>query len=95
MTLGRNSHVQELVVSGGGVFNKTLMDHLRALFRSVKVRSISDFGIHPQAKEPLAFAYFAAQAASGKINHLPSGTGAKGVRILGKITPGARFKGIR
>ena len=87
--------VQELIVSGGGAFNRTLMGHLRALFRPVKVRSISEFGIHPQAKEPLAFAFFAWQAAAGKINHLPQGTGAKDARILGKITPGVRFKGVK
>ena len=87
--------VQEIIVSGGGAFNRALMGHLHSLFRSVKVRSISEFGVHPQAKEPLAFAFFAWQAAAGKINHLPQGTGAKGARILGKITPGSGYKGIR
>ena len=80
-------NISEIIVSGGGALNITLMRHLASLFRSSTVRSIQDFGIHVQAKEPAAFAFFALQAIEGKINHLPSGTGAKKAAILGKIIP--------
>ncbi|OGR85567.1 MAG: hypothetical protein A2901_01890 [Elusimicrobia bacterium RIFCSPLOWO2_01_FULL_54_10] len=85
----------EIIVSGGGACNETLMEHLQCMFSPTPVVSIECYGISPQAKEPLAFAYFAWQAISGKINHAPQGTGARGSRILGKITPGANFKGVR
>lgn len=76
----------ELIVSGGGSKNKTLMKHLESLFAKTRVRTIEDWGIPTQAKEPAAFAFFALQALRGKINHEPKGTGAHGPRILGKIT---------
>lgn len=78
----------EVVLSGGGALNPTLTKHIQDLFSPLPVRSIADDGIHPQALEPLAFAFFALRAMNGKPNHLPSVTGARGERLLGKITPG-------
>ncbi len=79
--------VSEIIVSGGGAFNKTLMNHLQALFKSVPVRSVEEYGIPAQAKEPAAFAYFAFEAFHGRINHCPEGTGAKKAAVLGKFVP--------
>ncbi|HXV27954.1 MAG TPA: anhydro-N-acetylmuramic acid kinase [bacterium] len=78
----------EVVVSGGGALNLTLMNHLRNLLKPVPVRPISKWGIPVQAKEPIAFAFFALKALEGKTNHSPEGTGAKRASILGKIIPG-------
>ena len=78
--------ISEVVVSGGGAFNKTLMRHLARLFDPVPVVSIETYGVPAQAKEPLAFAFFALRALEGKVNHLPEATGAKHARILGKMT---------
>lgn len=75
----------EVIVSGGGAKNKLLMKNLQRLFGRIPVRSAEDLGIPAQAKEPAAFAFFAWQAFHKKINHAPSGTGAKHARILGKI----------
>ncbi|MBI4340810.1 MAG: anhydro-N-acetylmuramic acid kinase, partial [Candidatus Omnitrophica bacterium] len=41
-----------------------------------------------QAKEPAAFAFLALRALQGRINHLPSTTGAHAACILGTITLG-------
>ncbi len=79
--------VSEIIVSGGGALNLTLMDHLKKFFTGTSVRTIADYGIPVQAKEPLAFAFFGLRAIEGKINHLPEGTGAKRATILGKIIP--------
>lgn len=79
--------IREIVVSGGGAYNQTLMTHLIKLFAPIPVLSIEHYKIHAQAKEPAAFAFFALQAIEGKINHSPDGTGAKHAAILGKITP--------
>ncbi|MCM2268159.1 MAG: anhydro-N-acetylmuramic acid kinase [Elusimicrobiales bacterium] len=78
---------RELVVSGGGALNPVLMDNLAALLLpgGVRVRSISELGIHPLAKEPACFALLAWQALGGRPNHCPSATGARGPRVLGKV----------
>lgn len=79
--------IREAVISGGGALNPVLMDFLARLLAPVRVRSIADFGIHPLAKEPAAFALMALRAVRGRPNHSPSATGAAGARILGKISP--------
>ncbi len=79
--------VSEIIASGGGTYNQTLMTHLKNLFSPVPVKSLDELGIPTQAKEPAAFAFFALRAIEGKINHLPEGTGATKACILGKIIP--------
>ena len=78
----------EVIVSGGGVHNRTLMHHLSRLLAPIPVRSIAAHGIPPLAKEPAAFAFLAWRALRGRINHLPSTTGAHAACILGSLTPG-------
>ena len=82
--------LRELIVSGGGVHNRTLMHHLARLLAPVPVHSIERYGIPAQAKEPAAFAFFARCAIQGRVNHLPETTGASTACILGSITPGSR-----
>ncbi|MBI3087312.1 MAG: anhydro-N-acetylmuramic acid kinase [Candidatus Omnitrophica bacterium] len=81
---------REVIVSGGGVRNQTLMRHLTALLHPVPVRSIERYGLPAQAKEPAAFAFLALRAIRGQMNHLPSTTGASGPRLLGSLTPQKR-----
>ncbi len=88
-----NYPIEELVVSGGGVHNKTLMKKLECLFAPIPVKSIESTrllggqaGLPAQAKEPLAFAFFGLRCLHHQVNHLPSGTGAKHARVLGSIT---------
>lgn len=78
---------RELIVSGGGALNPVLMDNLAALLlpAGVRVRSISELGIHPLAKEPACFALLAWLALRGRANHCPGATGARGPRVLGKV----------
>ena len=78
----------EVIVSGGGTRNHTLMRHLQQLLAPTVVHSIEAYGIPVQAKECAAFAYLALRALRGQINHLPSTTGARTACILGTITPG-------
>lgn len=77
---------REVIVSGGGARNRTLMDHLARLLHPIPVRSIARYGIPVQAKEPVAFAFLAARAIEGRVNHLPATTGAGTACILGSIT---------
>ena len=83
--------IEKVVVSGGGAFNKVLMDHLQALLNPIPVVDSQCLGMPVQSKEPIAFAFFAWQTLKGKINHLPQTTGASRSMILGKITPGKNF----
>lgn len=76
---------REVIVSGGGVKNLTLMKHLKKYFSPVPVFSIEKWGVPLQAKEPIAFAFLGLRTLLGLINHLPQATGAKRAAILGKI----------
>jgi len=87
--------LHEVIVSGGGALNRTLMQHLRDLLRPIPVRSSAHYGLHPQAKEAVAFAYLALQAIRGRPNHVPATTGARAMRLLGTIIPGNRRVRLR
>lgn len=78
--------LREVIASGGGVRNRTLMDHLTRLLAPVPVHSIERYGIPAQAKEPLAFAFLALRAWQGRINHVPAATGATQACVLGSLT---------
>jgi anhydro-N-acetylmuramic acid kinase len=80
----------EIIVSGGGALNDTLMRDLARLLAPSRLRSIAEMGIPALAKEPAAVALLALRALAGKINHCPGATGAHGPRVLGKITPPSR-----
>lgn len=76
---------QEIIVSGGGAYNATLLENLRRL-SGLPVVSSAQYGLHPQAKEAAAFALMAARALQGKPNHCPRATGARKQAVLGQIT---------
>ena len=74
-----------LLVSGGGVHNKTLMGHIQASFPG-QVLSIDTHGIDPNAKEAMAFALIAYETLCKRPSNVPSATGAKKYVIQGSIT---------
>ncbi|MEW5951856.1 MAG: anhydro-N-acetylmuramic acid kinase [Elusimicrobiota bacterium] len=77
---------EKVIVSGGGALNNATMKNLSSLLPFARVISIKDFGIHPLAKEPAAFALIGALAWLNIPNCPFSSTGASGPRILGKIS---------
>lgn len=79
--------VHELIVSGGGVHNPSLMAHLAAFLPDVRILTSADFGIDPDAKEAIAFAVLAFETWHKRPGNLPSATGARRPVVLGKITP--------
>lgn len=85
---------RRVIVSGGGALNAALMTHLRLMLSPLPVTEIDAYGIPAMAKEPAAIAWMALRALSGRANHCPEASGAKGVRILGKIIPASpsRFR---
>lgn len=79
-------HLSEVVLSGGGSYNDTLIKFLRHyLPPSVKIDSVNKFGIAPNAKEALAFAILANETISGNPNNVPGVTGAREAVVMGKI----------
>jgi anhydro-N-acetylmuramic acid kinase len=78
--------VDEVIASGGGVHNRTLMTQLQALLPEARLRTSSEFGIDTDAKEAIAFAILAYETWHRRPSNLPSATGAaKGV-VLGKVS---------
>jgi anhydro-N-acetylmuramic acid kinase len=78
--------VDEVVASGGGVHNPTLMRRLTAAVAPVRVRQIDEFGIPSDAKEALAFALLGHASLMGRAGNFPRVTGARHGAVLGKFT---------
>ena len=77
-----------MIVSGGGVHNRTLMERLAALMKPVAVAPLEDLGIPSDGKEAVAFAVLANEAIHGIPANVPAVTGARRRVVLGDITPG-------
>ena len=76
----------ELIVSGGGARNHTLMAILRAQLPQASVVTSAELGINGDAREAMAFALLAAQTWNRVPTSVPGATGARGPRVLGKIS---------
>jgi anhydro-N-acetylmuramic acid kinase len=77
----------ELIVSGGGVRNRAIMELLRQPLGELPVRTTDEMGVPGQAKEAMAFALLAAATLDGQPSNLPSVTGASRAVALGSVTP--------
>ncbi|MBI1819618.1 MAG: anhydro-N-acetylmuramic acid kinase [Nitrospirae bacterium] len=86
--------VDEIVVGGGGVRNKTLMRLLKKAFQPVPLFGFEDIGLNSKAIEAMAFALLAHDAFLGIPNNIPSVTGAKRPVVMGKIAPGLNYRKI-
>lgn len=82
------SRYREMIVSGGGTKNATLMRMIGEELAPLKmrVRSSDDFGLPSEAKEAVAFALLAYQTWRRLPSNVPSATGAKQSVILGKVS---------
>jgi anhydro-N-acetylmuramic acid kinase len=85
--------VNEVLLSGGGARNATLVDMLRELLAPMQVRLFDDVFFDGEAKEAVAFALLAKLFVQGVSGNVPTATGANGPRILGKLTPANRVLG--
>jgi len=83
----RNANFRDLIVSGGGTRNKTLMSMLQSQVSELGVTMLTsdDFGLPSAAKEAVAFALLGYQTWHRKPSNLPSATGARRAAVLGKI----------
>lgn len=83
-----SSSFREMIVSGGGANNATLMTMLAELLApmGIVVRFSDEFGLPSVAKEAVAFAVLAYETWHRRPSNVPSATGAKHAAILGKIS---------
>jgi anhydro-N-acetylmuramic acid kinase len=85
----RRHGVTELIASGGGVRNPTLMAALRHEVVPASVVTSDVLGLPAQAKEAYAFAVLGYLTHLGRSGTLPSATGARHASVLGSVTPGS------
>ncbi|HEY6417697.1 MAG TPA: anhydro-N-acetylmuramic acid kinase, partial [Candidatus Binataceae bacterium] len=78
--------VDELIVTGGGARNPTLMRMLAEELRTVRVLGADQVGVDADALEAVAFAILGYNMIRGRAGNLPSVTGARAPAILGKLT---------
>jgi len=78
---------EEIIVSGGGIRNKVLLDMLRQPLGDGAVRTLDEIGIASEAKEAMAFALLGAATLDGLPGNVPAATGARRAVVLGAVTP--------
>lgn len=79
--------VSEVVVSGGGAKNPSLVRAISRAVAPLTVRSFDELFFDGEAKEAVAFALMGYLHLKGRTGNVPSATGARGPRVLGKLTP--------
>jgi anhydro-N-acetylmuramic acid kinase len=77
---------QDMIISGGGSYNETLVRMIREQLPQLEIKSTDAFGIPVQAKEAVAFAVLAYQTWNKLPSSIPSATGADYPSMLGKIS---------
>lgn len=77
--------IHDVVVSGGGARNATLMRMLAELLPAHRVLASDELGLNSDAKEAIAFALLGNNFLHGIPNNLPSATGAKTDTVMGKL----------
>jgi anhydro-N-acetylmuramic acid kinase len=79
--------MREVLVCGGGAYNRTLMAALKHLLPHCTVQTTAAQGWPVSLVEAAAFAWLARQTMEGMPGNLPEVTGAQGPRILGAVYP--------
>ena len=80
----------ELIVAGGGAFNRTLLERLQAQLPQARVLRQEDLGYSSNAKEAIAFVILGNETLHHHYANMISATGAKRKMILGTITPSTK-----
>ncbi|HEV3308089.1 MAG TPA: anhydro-N-acetylmuramic acid kinase [Candidatus Sulfotelmatobacter sp.] len=84
----RKSNFTEMILSGGGAKNSTLVTMLAGELAplGLQLRFSDEFGLPSAAKEAVAFAVLAYETWHRRPSNVPSATGAKRAALLGKIS---------
>jgi anhydro-N-acetylmuramic acid kinase len=76
-----------VLLSGGGARNPALVDAIARELAPRTVRRFDEVYFDGEAKEAVAFAFLGRLHLAGRAGNVPSATGARGPRVLGKLTP--------
>jgi anhydro-N-acetylmuramic acid kinase len=79
--------MREVLVSGGGAKNPALFAAIAKSAAPVKVRHFDEVFFDGEAKEAVAFALLGYLHVTNRPGNVPTATGARGTRVLGKRTP--------
>jgi len=84
----RKAASRQMIVSGGGAKNPTLMAMLRDAITpsGISLHFSDEFGLPVEAKEAVAFALLAHETWHRRPSNVPAATGAKRAAVLGKIS---------
>ena len=77
--------LDEIIISGGGAYNLTLIQMIRDLLKDIPVLTQEDMGMSSEAKEAIAFVIMANETLHHQPSNMKSATGAKDDVILGNI----------
>ncbi|MGC1189498.1 MAG: anhydro-N-acetylmuramic acid kinase [Candidatus Binatus sp.] len=78
--------VDQMIVTGGGARNPTLMRMLAAELPNIEVITAAEVGVDGDALEAVSFAILGYQMLRGRQGNIPNVTGARAPAILGKLT---------
>jgi anhydro-N-acetylmuramic acid kinase len=79
--------ISEVLVSGGGAKNPALFAAIAKTAAPIRVRHFDEVYFDGEAKEAVAFALLGYLHVTKRPGNVPTATGARGQRILGKLTP--------
>lgn len=80
--------IDDVIVGGGGVFNRAIMASLRTVFAPAPVLTFDECGWSSKAFEATAFALLAHDVLHGHCTNVPQVTGARHPVLLGSVVPG-------
>lgn len=78
--------IDEIILGGGGSYNRTLINMLKGLLPDYKIYTQEDLGFSSDAKEAIAFAILANETIHQQYANVPQATGSNTQVILGSIT---------
>jgi anhydro-N-acetylmuramic acid kinase len=87
VALSGSGKPDEVLVSGGGARNRTLLEAIQKALPGSRVTTTETLGVPVGAKEAMAFAFLAYESICGRPGNVPSATGARKEVILGSVTP--------
>jgi anhydro-N-acetylmuramic acid kinase len=79
--------ITEVLVSGGGAKNPSLFAAIVKAASPIRVRHFDEVYFDGEAKEAVAFALLGYLHVTKRPGNVPTATGARGQRVLGKLTP--------
>jgi anhydro-N-acetylmuramic acid kinase len=79
--------IREVLASGGGAKNPVLFAAIEKAAAPIRVRHFDEVFFDDEAKEAVAFALLGYLYVTNRPGNVPTATGARGQRILGKLTP--------